>query len=94
MNSFPNDTDLLDHYGWEVERDTPLEISTKDGSRAIGEAAKIVLNHLRLIHKKEGDHVGEKCPFCKSSIRKNVIRDIKGCTNKDCSNYYHKKESQ
>lgn len=44
-----------------------------------------------LQRQTEINHIGQKCPLCKRSMRHNIIRKIKGCTNKNCENYYHKK---
>lgn len=38
---------FLEENGWEVECQSPFEIRTKDGSFASGEAAMIVLEHLK-----------------------------------------------
>lgn len=41
---------LLNDNGWIIECESPFEISTKDGSFASGEAARIVLSNLKYEH--------------------------------------------
>lgn len=41
------DIEILAQNGWEVECESPLEISTHDGSFATNEAARIVLEMLK-----------------------------------------------
>jgi hypothetical protein len=38
---------LLQKYGWTLECQSPFEIRHEDGSFASGQAASIVLSHLR-----------------------------------------------
>ena len=42
-----SDADVLAQYGWEIDCNSPFEISNKDGSFARGEAALIVLQTLK-----------------------------------------------
>jgi hypothetical protein len=41
------DEKLLEDNGWEVECESPFEISTKDGCFARGQAANIILNDMK-----------------------------------------------
>ena len=41
------DRKLLEEDGWEIDCESPFEISDKDGSRATGRAADYVLDYLR-----------------------------------------------
>jgi len=42
-----NDRKLLEDDGWQVDCESPFELSDKDGSRASGRAADYVLSYLQ-----------------------------------------------
>ena len=53
--SWEEDLKVLEDNGWELECESPFEISTKDGSFASGEAAYIVLSSLKYERDSEVD---------------------------------------
>ena len=56
------DEELLDHCGWDVDCESPFEISMRDDSQstATGYAAQLVVEMLRLGEEEEAFCEGEK----------------------------------
>lgn len=63
------DEQILEHYGWMLECESPFEISDENGARAKGLAASIVIRYLRETLLRDGfyccqdmeDYLNLKC---------------------------------
>lgn len=47
------DDKILEHYGWSLDCESPLEVSHKDGSTARHLPAKLLIEHLRETFEEE-----------------------------------------
>ena len=62
--------DTLTNFGWTVDCESPLEIrNIKDGSVATGQAAKMVIEHLRLSHAYDLELTFDELEFLKEVLR-------------------------
>ena len=49
------DKKMLDKNGWTLECESPFEIRHEDGSFATGQAARIVMEHLRCVGRDSSE---------------------------------------